>query len=493
MSDEFRTLFIMPRLKTLFGEEGLGVPEHPHVGIAYLVAMLKQHNIRCEIIDMCLGYTYLQVLEFIEQYKPNLICITCFSYGHDKAYALIEKIRNKRFSSSTRAPIIIGGPHSSAIRSKILEETKADFAVVGEGEQTIIELINELRKSNPCFENIEGLIWSQNSQIMENKQRPYLQELDNLPFPAYDDFEIERYICHDDRRLPIITSRGCPYQCNYCSVRLSMGNSFRARSPENVVDELEYWCKKGWNKFDFNDDTFTLDMDRAASICELIKERKLDIRFYLYNGIRANKVDESLLKSMKEAGCRFLAYGCESGNNAVLRAIKKGLRVEDVTNAVYMTKEVGIKQAVNFIIGHPTETYEKAMESIELAKELKCDFVNFYNLIPYPNTDLFKWIEKSENARFVYPADVYLNKLSYRDVTPVFETNEFLAEDRITALKQGFDLYERTVMRFRFGKYAGYLSYLLARKRWIFEKSRRLLMHTKNGSKIYRWITKQSY
>jgi len=450
MNDEFKTLFIIPPLKTLFGEEVAGVGGHPHVGIAYLAAMLRQNSLCYEIIDMCLGYTYFQVLEFIKQYKPNLICITCFSYGYDKAYTLIEKIKNAHFSSNL--PIVIGGPHTSAI-----------------------------------------LIWKQDSQTIENKERPYIQELDALPFPAYDDFEIERYIYHDDRRLPIITSRGCPYQCNFCSVRLSMGNCFRARSPENVVDVLEYWYKKGWNRFDFNDDTFTLDMGRAARICELIKERKLDIRFYLYNGIRANKIDEDLLRLMKEAGCRFLAYGCESGNNTVLRFIRKGLRVEDAINAVNMTKEVGIKHAVNFVIGHPTETYEKAMESIKLAKELKCDFVNFYNLIPYPNTDLFRWIKKSGNARFLYPVGVYLNKLSYRNITPVFETNEFLAEDRIRALKQGFDLYERTVMKFRFGKHAGYLSYLLARKRWIFEKSRRLLMHTKTGSKIYRWITKKSY
>lgn len=492
MNDEFKVLFIIPPLKTVFGEEDTGAPENPHVGVAYLVAMLRQNNIRFKIIDMCLGYTYLQVLNVIEQHRPNLICITCFSYAHDIAYKLIEEIRNARFSFNL--PIVIGGPHSSAIRSKILEETRADFAVVGEGEHAIIELINELRGPNPCFEKVKGLIWNQNSHIVENKERPYCtqEELDGLPFPAYYDFEIDRYTCHDDKRLPIITSRGCPYQCDYCSVRLSMGNCFRARSPENVVNEIEYWYEKGWNKFDFNDDTFTLDMNRAARICELIKERGLGIRFYLYNGIRANRVDKDLLKLMKEAGCRFLAYGCESGNNSVLRVIKKGLQVEDVINAVNMTKEIGINQAVNFIIGHPTETYEKAMESIKLAKELNCDFVNFYNLIPYPNTDLFNWIE-SGNARFLYPVEVYLNKLCYRDLTPVFETDEFLAKDRTRALKQGFNLYEKTVMQFRFGKRAGYLSYLIARNRWMFKESRHLLMHTKTGSKIYRWITKKSY
>ncbi len=271
-----------------------------------------------------------------------------------------------------------------------------------------------------------------------------------------------------------------------------MGNRFRARSPENVVNEIEYWYKKGWNKFDFNDDTFTLDMDRAARICELIQERGLDIQFSLYNGIRVDKVGRELLKTMKKAGCRFLAYGCESGNNDVLRVIKKGIQVEDVMNAVNMTEEVGIKHAVNFIIGHPPETYEKTTASIKLAKELKCDFVNFYNLVPYPGTALFKWIKKNKNARFLYPPEVYLNKLSYREATPVFETDEFAVEDRIKILKQGFDLYEKTVMQFRFGKATGYLAYLLTRNGWIFENSRRLLMYTRLGAKFFRWITRLS-
>ena len=271
-----------------------------------------------------------------------------------------------------------------------------------------------------------------------------------------------------------------------------MGSRFRARSPENVVDEIEYWHERGWRRFDFNDDTFTLDMNRAARICELILERGLDIRFQLYNGIRANRVDKNLLKLMKKAGCNFVAYGCESGNNDVLRAIEKGIKVEDVKNAVNMTKEVGVRQAVNFIVGHPTETYEKAMESIKLAKELKCEFVNFYNLVPYPGTSLFKWINENENARFLFPTEVYLNKFAHREIVPVFETDEFPAEERKKVVREGLDLYEKRVLQFRLGKLLGYLAFLLSRNKWLSKKGRTFVLYNKTGKRIFIWLSRSS-
>ncbi len=136
MSSEFKTLFIILPTKSMFGDE-ISIAGQPHVGIAYLAAMVRGNNIGYKIVDMCLGYTYAEVLEVIRQYKPNLICITCFSCGYDRAYALIETIK-----SNFDQPIVIGGPHASAIRDRVLKETKADFAVIGEGEHTLVELIN---------------------------------------------------------------------------------------------------------------------------------------------------------------------------------------------------------------------------------------------------------------------------------------------------------------------------------------------------------------
>ena len=321
----------------------------------------------------------------------------------------------------------------------------------------------------------------------------YLADLDSLPYPAFEDFELERYLCATDRRLPIITSRGCPFRCIYCCTPVSMGHAFRARSPENIIGELQHWYAKGWTTFDFNDDVFSFDRDRARKICELILERRLRIKFNLAVGLRANSIDRSLLQLMKDAGCRFISYGCEAGNDRILKAIKKGIRIEDVVNAVNLTRSVGINHKVNFIIGHPTERYEDALDSIRLAKSLKCNFVGFNNLIPYPGTEAFDQIRTNPNARFVVPADVYLNQLTHKKMMPVYETSEFPVARMQLALRKGFSLEEKTLARFRFGRFKGYAAYLLTRNkhisrvsRWLFDR----VVSTRVGSAAYASLVK---
>ena len=148
----------------------------------------------------------------------------------------------------------------------------------------------------------------------------------------------------------------------------------------------------------------------GLTVAYMILERGLDIQFNFYVGLRVDTVDERLLEAFKAAGCSFITYGCESGNDRVLEVIKKGIKVKDVVAAVNTTKKVGINHKVNFIIGHPTETYAEAMDSIRLAKNLKCSFVGIYNLMPYPGTEAYAWVEKSKNARFLYPSEAYLNE-----------------------------------------------------------------------------------
>lgn len=460
------------------------------MGIAYMAAVLRQKEIPYKILDMNLGYSSSKVLKFIKQYKPDLICTTIFSAGYKRVYNLINFIK-----SNYDATIVIGGPHVSVIGKEALEKTKADFAVTCEGEYTLLELIKNFHKKSG-FEKIKGLIWRQNSEIVVNERRPFIEDLDALPFPAYEDFELKKYLCYMDGRLPIITSRGCPYQCIYCCTRLSMGNKFRARSPENVVDEIQYWYEKGWAIFDINDDIFTLNRERAIKICKLIKERGLNIQINLYVGIRVDTIDEDLLKILKSAGCKFISYGCEAGNDRVLKVIKKGIKVKDVINAVNITKKVGINHKINFIIGHPTETYEDALDSIKLAKNLKCNFVGFNNLIPYPGTEVYTWIENNKNAKFLYNPEAYLNELTHKKLMPVFETDEFKFEERKKALIKGFQLEEKTLTCFRFGKYKGTLVYLLNRNKhvskishWLFDQ----IMKTEVGSVVYNSIVKSPW
>ncbi|MDD5729292.1 MAG: radical SAM protein, partial [Victivallales bacterium] len=293
------------------------------------------------------NYTKNGQLPFSE-FKPTLIGVTIFSYCYSLAFELILKIEK-----CTDIPIVAGGAHVSAVGAKMLTDSKVDFAVKQEGEFTLLELLKEYVKGSRDFSGINGLIWRDSKgMIIENPNRKFIEDLDALPFPDYESFGIERYVCFKQKTLPLITSRGCPFGCNYCSVRLSMGQRFRARSAENVFSEIKHFYDKGYRSFDFNDDCFTLDNGRAESICDLIIKNRLVLRFQLYNGIRVDTVTLELLKKMKKAGCFFVSFGCEAGNNKVLKAIKKGITIEQVRQAVDWANQAGIRNSVNFIIGH---------------------------------------------------------------------------------------------------------------------------------------------
>ena len=175
------------------------------------------------------------------------------------------------------------------------------------------------------------------------------------------------------------------------------------------------------------------------------------------------------------SGCILISYGCEAGNDNTLKTIKKGIKLEQVKNAVQWTNEVGIKNSVNFIIGHPGETYETAMDSIRFAKSLPTNFVNFYNLVPYPGTELFDWV--NTNAHFLSSPETYLNQISYRDNSPIFETEEFTKKERSKVIKKGFSLYEKRILQFRLGKKFGYAGYLATRIRPIAKIGRNFIQN----------------
>ncbi|GFP28017.1 B12-binding domain-containing radical SAM protein [Candidatus Hakubella thermalkaliphila] len=480
-----RVLFVIPRVKSLFGDE-YARPGHPHVGIAYLSAYLKQDGIAVAIFDAGVENGEEALGHLIHSFEPELIGVTVFSYCYHLAEEVIQTIR-----TYTQSPIVVGGPHVSATKGEILENRNIDFAIKGEGEITLLELVRAIQNGERGYGKIDGLVWRDGGHIVENPDRPYINDLDALPFPDYEAFDLAKYLnTAEEKRLPLITSRGCPYGCNFCSVRLSMGRRFRPRSPENTVEEIAYWYEKGWWRFDINDDCFNLDLQRALRICNLILERGLKISYQLYNGIRADRVTKELLERMKKSGCNFLSYGCESGNDKILKVIKKGLTLEKVRQAVAWSNEVGIRNSVNFIIGHPHETYQTAIETIDFARSLPTDFVNMYNLVPYPGTDLYHWIK--QNGRFLVDEKTYLSGIAAYDDNPIFETKEFPREERVKALKKGRALYERRVIQFRLGKTLGYLGYLLMRIRPLAQIGRTLVLSNKLGNKIYLLLSRGS-
>ncbi len=480
-----RVLFVIPRVKSLYGDENTRTG-HPHLGIAYLSAYLKRNGSLVSIFDFGVERDERVLGELIHAFEPELVGVTAFSYCYHFAEEAAQMVR-----AFTNSPIVVGGPHVAATKGEILQSGAVDFAIKGEGEITLIELAGAIHCGGADYGKIEGLIWRDGERVVENPDRPYITDLDALPFPDYEAFDLDRYIdTVAEKRLPLITSRGCPYGCNFCSVRLSMGRRFRARSPENTVDEIAYWHDKGWRSFDINDDCFNLDLQRALKICDLIMERGLKISYQLYNGIRADRLTKELVEKMKQSGCNFLSYGCESGNEEILKVIKKGITLEQVRQAVAWSKEVGIKHSVNFIIGHPQETYQAAMETIDFARALPADFVNMFNLVPYPGTELHRWIE--QNGTFLVDEKVYLRDTAAYDDEPIFETEEFTREERVRALKEGRALYERRIMQFRLGKVLGYLAYVLMRIRPLAKLGRTLALSNKLGNKIYLLLSRRS-
>jgi radical SAM superfamily enzyme YgiQ (UPF0313 family) len=480
-----KILFAVPKNKSLFGDKGMTA--HPHIGIAYLSAFLKKHNIEVKIFDHGLVDDLKELYSMIDKFKPDLIGVTIFSYSYGLAYSLIEAIRQK-----TSIPIVVGGPHICAIGNKILEDAKIGFAVKQEGEFTLLELLKELEKKSSDFAGILGLIWrNRQGTTIENPDRELIADLDALPFPEYDAFNIEKYVCYKHKLLPLITSRGCPFGCNYCSVRLSMGQRFRPRSAENVFAEIKHFYELGFNSFDINDDCFTLDNQRAMRICDLIIDHNLNIRFQLYNGIRVDTVNPLLLKKIKRAGCFFISYGCEAGNDRVLKAIKKGITLRQVEEAVKWTNAAGIRNSVNFIIGHKEETYQDAQDTLNFAARLPTNFVNFYNLLPYPGTDSYAWARP--HARFLVPPESFLENISYRDNQPIYETDEFTERQRQEVIAKGFDLYRKKILIFRLGKILGSLIYWATKNNWVNKTTTHFALNNQLGRFIYMRLARKSF
>ena len=397
-------------------------PVSPPVGIAYLAAFLKKRGHRVDVMDLRVEKEDFDYLSAIKKIDPEIIGISFMTYRYQDSYRLINEIKK-----NLGLKIVLGGSHPCAIRQKVLEECQADYAVYGEGEFTLLDLLE--KKENVL---IEGLIWRNNGGIVLNPPRDPIRDLDSLPFPDYEMFPLHKYA---QKRIPINTARGCPHRCIYCAVDLISGKRFRARSAKNVVDEIEHWYKKGYKNFGFNDDTFTENMPRAAEICDELIRRKIAIDWDLRTGIRVDRVNKELSIKLKEAGCTFVVFGIESTDKDVLNMMRKDIPADSIESSVRQAKESGLGVGGFFMIGTPYDSYEKFKKTYQFASLPLFDEVRFYNTVPYPGTVLYDWIKG--NARFLHEPQVYLNSFERWQEEPIFETDTFSAKERIRAFNEG--------------------------------------------------------
>ena len=438
----------------------------PHAGLAFLAAILESKGHSVDVHDMRLYPSNEYLFNKINLFKPELVGISTASIGYKMAYSIVDAIK----THYPKLPVVIGGSYASTVHTKVLQDTRADFAVYGEGEHAFLDIASGIEPRD-----VRGLIWRDGEEITMNPPPKFFNDLDNLPYPNYDKFELDKML---EKRIPIVSSRGCPNRCTFCSIQLVMGYPFRTRSPENVVNELKYWYNRGYDTFEFSDDNFTFNMPRAEKICDLIVESGMKLKLIFGNGLRADRVNEQLLTKLKQAGTVWIGYGLETSDELGLQLLKKDLHVDQLRSAVEHTKRLGIECQIHFIIGNPGETYDTFKKDLKFAEESSPDQVRFFNMIPYPGTEMFEWVK--QNGTFLHQPEEYLNSFDYWGEEPVFETEEFPREQRIKAFKEGQYKIMEVFLKRRFGRRLGAFGYNVFYRNKYF--------HNLGGMKLATWM-----
>jgi len=444
----------------------------PLPGVAYVAGFVRSAGHDVRVVDMRIDRILKNLFAVLDDYEPDYIGLS-FMTQHEfgKIFDFVTDLHNHY----PHAKLVIGGAGASALYDRVLKETVVDYVVTREGEYTIVQLLDGLLPED----KIGGLIWNNHGAITINPHRKFEYNIDELPFPAYDLFPVHAYV---DRKIPIVTSRGCPYKCTFCANKASMGVAWRPRSPENILKELQFWCGKGFRVFHFVDDNFTLDMKRAEKICDLIIKSSIKIKWDLRNGIRVDRVSETLLTKMKQAGCFYFAFGIESIDQQVLNKMKKDLEIEKIEEGVRIAEKVGIPFGGFFIVGLLDDTFEKFLRLYDFANSHNFSEVRFYNPIPFPGTELYEELV-DRNLLLVDPSD-YLNYNSKFKDEPVFETPEFSLEERKQALKMGQRLVMQKFLIKEFGNIFGTLAYRL----WNVEPLREIVK--KPGMLVWKVLRK---
>ncbi|MBI4980532.1 cobalamin B12-binding domain-containing protein [Candidatus Woesearchaeota archaeon] len=380
------------------------------LGLGYIAAALEKNGFEVQVLDAIildqnknivrndmihLGLDWPELYREIERIAPDVVGISClFSSQSGNAYKVAELV--KQFNPNL--PIIMGGAHPSSVPEEVLANPNVDFVVLGEGEATMVKLLNHMTDITG-LKQIKGIGFKHNKKIIINSEREFIENIDDISLPARHLFPMELYLNSemghgaDLMRKPIvsmITSRGCPYNCVYCSVHTVWGRKFRARSPKNVVDEIELLVKQyGVREIHFEDDNLTLKRERMIDICKEIVARNLDIKWTTPNGVAIWTLDKEVLTWMKKAGCYKLCFGIESGDPETQKFIRKSIPLDKCKEIVREANKLGIWTHGFFIIGFPFEDQTSINNTLNYAIDSDLDFASFFLATPYPKTDLY--------------------------------------------------------------------------------------------------------
>jgi anaerobic magnesium-protoporphyrin IX monomethyl ester cyclase len=429
---------VLVRPPSILGDLRRTTSLHHPIGLALLAAVLEQAGHQSEIVD----YEVMPLdAELILRHSPDVVGITAMTPTVSSAYGIAAKLKSFRHD----LPVVLGGVHATLLPERSLEESGGcvDVAVIGEGEKRLPRVLDALA-GKTAFEDLEGAAWRSEGQIRSVPRREWVEDLDALPFPDRDKIRMDLY---DQTSSPgfsrrflriteIFTSRGCTYDCIFCSAALLSGKRIRRRSIGKVIEEMELCAGKyGIQHFTISDDNFAFSTDRVRQFCD--KAARLGVTWTCET--RVNSVDRDLLERMSKAGCRKVSFGIETASPEGMMRVQKKLHPEEIENAFAWARKAGITRAAFFQVGvHPDETAEDIFSIEKLLRRIDPDYLVVSLATPYPGTELRRLMAE---RNFIF-SDDWTQYRAFTD-SPVWRTALFSPEQLVL-------LQRRLIRRFYF-------------------------------------------
>jgi anaerobic magnesium-protoporphyrin IX monomethyl ester cyclase len=368
----------------------------PPLGLACVAGALREAGHEVRILDAAVARSPRKELdEVLGEWRPDAVGVSTATAQMPSALAAAARIKGVR----GRIPVIAGGVHPTLFPAEVLGGP-IDFAVHGEGERTMPELLAGLGGSRP-LDSIPGIAHLSGGRPLVTARRPLIEDLDGLPAPAYDLLPLGRYstpFSRPGKVISMVTSRGCPYPCTFCDAFVVHGRKYRAHSAKRVAAEMGRLADEfGIREVLFKDSEFVLDRDRTVHLCDLLVREGTRLSWTCC--ARVDRLDAQLLESMAAAGCRVIQLGVESGDPAVLETLKKRITHDQVRDAFRSARAAGIRTVANLMVGVPGETRGSVEMTERLVREIRPDFLNVQMLVPYPGTELHEMLTGGAGRR----------------------------------------------------------------------------------------------
>ena len=398
------------------------------LGLGYLAAVLKQKGFEISIIDACFDSTSIEeIIDKIKIYQPDLVGIGSLTHLLKSSIELAKKI--KEYNNNIK--IAFGGPHATYDYENLLRLKYIDYIVIGEGEQTFLELCEKLRDNEP-IEDVKGIAFmGSGGTLKKAPYRPLIEDLDKLPFPARELLDFNKYIKSYgllEKSVDVMSSRGCTNRCVFCSSSHLFGK-WRTRSPENIIAEIKELVTKypEIKSINFMDDDFTADKVRVLRLCNLIISEGLS-RYDWVCLARVDQLDEEMVFNMKAAGCKRVHLGIESGSPEILKNINKRISLDEARSAVDLLTKSGIEPYSFFMVGHPGETDETIALTKRFAKELKSANTGFFVTQIFPGTRLAQLQPVDSWIDYIYEPEIRRPSIFTHPCVPNFIPEGFTRE-----------------------------------------------------------------